>query len=422
VPRVAYALVCLICVLFAACHAKADLADDAAKLTKSWKKLGHAERLKVRMLERNQERPLLLPPDLTDPTKDTCVTVAVLGPTSSSFLLRFLPGKTPIHWPEGEYPEQSLAGASQLVRCGARKLMLERLIVEMRSPRALLEFVVVEAKRPVPPLTQTLPHRNPGPGAPLGLSGPRPGSAPLDARVKAIESRAKREGARDQTRRGYRMGRDGVGAADIDVPAGCHRVDVLGPGVDIDADISFKEPLEILAIDRTESSDATLRFCSGEKKSARLRVSGGVPNGIVMVLWSRWELPGGLPETWPPELRSRMATAIRERHRRELTSSPVYSSLGVSGVTLLPVELDPERCYLVAVAAVRGEGTGLALSADLVQREAQNHSGPGGSETAISFCADGKTSTTITVEAPGSGTAWVLGMWAVGKLPIGGAR
>lgn len=420
--RAAIALVAAFCLMLGTTNARADLADDAAKLTKTWKKLGRAERLKVRMLERNQTRPLLLPPDLTDPTTDTCVTVAVLGATQSSFLLRFLPGRTPIHWPEGEYPEQSLAGASQLVRCGARKSMLARLVVEMRSPRALLEFVVAEAKRPVPPLTEALPQRNPGPGAPLGLSGPRPDSATLDARVKAIESRARREGARDQTRRGYRIGRDGVGAADIDLGAGCHRVDLLGPGVDLDADISLTRPIEILAIDRTESSDATLRFCVGEKRTASLRVSGGVPNGIVMMLWSRWNLPGGIPESWPPELRSRMANAIRERHRRELSSSPVYSSLGVSGVTLLPVELDPERCYLVAAAAVRGEGQGLALSADLVQREAQNHSGPGGSETAISFCADGRTSTTITVEAPGGGTAWVLGVWPVGKLPIGGAR
>jgi hypothetical protein len=100
----------------------------------------------------------------------------------------------------------------------------------------------------------------------------------------------------------------------------------------------------------------------------------------------------------------------------------VYSSLGVSGVTLLPVELDPGSCYLAAVAAVRGEPSGIAMSVDLVEREAQNRSGPGDAETAVAFCAEGKERTTITVEAGSAGTAWVLGIWSVGKLAIGGAK
>jgi hypothetical protein len=421
--RILVALFALAYLLLSPSIARADLADDVQKLVKAWKKRGRVEQLPLRMLERGQTRPLLLPPDLTDPASETCVSVAVLGSSQTSFLLRFLPGKTStMHWPEGEYPEQSIAGAAQLVRCGARKLMLERLVVEMRSPRAIVEFVVVEAKRPLPPLTETLTQRNPGPGAPLGFSGPRPGSAPLDARVRSVESRARRQGARQQTRRAYRIGRDGVGAADVTVDSGCHRVDVLGPGVDLDADISWVSPLEVLAVDRTESSDAKLSFCSGEKKTARLRVSGGVPNGIVMVLWSRWDLPEGVPESWPPELRSRMANAIRQRHARELRSKPVYSSLGVSGVTLLPVELDPNSCYLGAVAAIRGEPSGIAISADLGEREAQNRSGPFDAETAVAFCSEGKTRSTITVEANTSGVAWVFGLWRVGKLPIGGAK
>ncbi len=239
------ALLCFAGSLLLPLSARADLDQDATKLVREWKKLGKVQRLPVRMLERGQSRPLLLAPSLSDPTSEDCVTVAVLGAKSSTFLLRFAAGDTPLHWPEGEYPEQSVAGAAQLVRCGVRKLMLERLLVEMRSPRALLEFVVVRAPRPVPPLMQALTQRNAGPGAPLGVSGPRPAPAPLEARVRAIEARTRRLGANEQTRRSYRIGRDGASASDLQVEAGCHRVDVLGPGINLDAEIAWLEPPEM---------------------------------------------------------------------------------------------------------------------------------------------------------------------------------
>src|SRR4030095_15532774 len=105
------------------------------------------------------------------------------------------------------------------------KAMLARLVVEMRSPRGVIEVIAVRAPRPVPPLLGTLRHRDPGPIAPLGISGPRPVSAPLVDRVRAVEQRGRHENARVE-RKNYRTNNDGSGEIAVELDAGCHRLDL----------------------------------------------------------------------------------------------------------------------------------------------------------------------------------------------------
>ncbi len=424
------ALVAFALVAVAPREARAELGADVAALTKSWSKQAKVRRLKPRLLERGGLRPLLLSREETDPTTDGCTTVVVISAASTSMLLRFLPTDGPLRWPEGEWPEASVAGAVQLVRCGVRKVMLERLAIDMRSPRAVVEVIVARAPRPLPPLLVTLSHRDPGPSAPVGRSGPRPVSAPLADRARAFDTRARREGAADVTLRSLAAERDGAGEIPVRFEAGCHRVDVLGVpapeghprGVDMDAELLLMPGGELAAQDRTENADASLSFCVGERRLGRLRFGGTLPRSPVVVLSARWEFPAGLPEDWGAGPRARIAEAVRRHHRKGLGKGPLYSSLGVAGFTILPVDVEPGACYLAAVAAIRGEPAGIAIAADAGSQHSQDNPGSAGSGTSIAFCAGSSERASIEVEARGVGIIWLMGLWQTGRLPIGGAH
>src|SRR5690606_6453289 len=127
--------------------------------------------LKPRLLERGSIRRLFLSRRSTDPNSEGCTTVAVLGAPSTNFLLRFLPSAEN-HLVQRDWPEPSIAGVARLTRCGARKSMFERLAVEMRSPRGVLEFLVAHSSEPAPSLLEALPHRNPGPPGRSRETGP----------------------------------------------------------------------------------------------------------------------------------------------------------------------------------------------------------------------------------------------------------
>lgn len=404
--------------------ARADLDADVTRIQSAWKARGEVLRLTPRLLERGELRPLFIPASALDPSDEGCTTVVVLGTLDTSFVLRFLPPRGVPFWPEGEHPELSIAGAAQLVRCGARKAMLERLAVEVRSPRAVVEVLVARGSRPFPPLLRTLTERDPGPLAPLGVSGPRPISAPLTERLRSLEARSRSKGASALERRWFRAAPNGTGEIELKLAEGCHRLDVLGappeePGASVDIDADLIAGVELLASDRSDSSDATLELCLGKATALRLRFAGALPGLPVVLAASRWSLPSGLPESWAPEQRAHLAEALRQHRGASPSGTPVYTSLGVSGVTLLPIELEPSRCYLAAVSAIRGEPSGIAMSAELGAFQAQNRSAPGKAGTTLAFCARGQDSVLVDVEARGAGVGWLFALWPTGQLPLG---
>jgi hypothetical protein len=407
--------------------AGADLGDDVEKLAADFGRVAKLRRLPARLLEKGTVHPLLLDREETDPTSESCTSVAVLGAPSVNLLLRFLPGAGPQFWPDGESPEASSAGAVQLVRCGARKSMLQRLALEMRSPRGVVEIVVARAAQPLPPLYVSLPHRDPGPSAPPGASGPRPISAPLSDRADALGKRVRRQGAVDATTQIVAAARDGSGELDLRLGEGCYRMDLLGVpspaghprGVDLDAELVFVPEGTLAARDRTDSADASLALCIGRPRVARLRFAGTIPGSPVVMLMARWELPKGLPAAWGPLARARIAESVRRHHHRDLPGTPIYASLGVTGVTILPVELEPGACYLAALAAIRGEPAGIALAAEVGRRRSEDNPGPGANGTSIAFCAGAEERGRLEVEARGAGLSWLLAVWQTGRLPIG---
>src|SRR4051794_333213 len=124
--RAAALVIVLLLSLLSAGVAQADLGSDAERLTLAWSAFGRVKRMQPRLLERGDVLPFLLPAEVTDPTTKSCVSVAILAPTSINFVVEYF-GDVP----DGDPPESSLAGAVQVTRCGAHKAALDYLALEM---------------------------------------------------------------------------------------------------------------------------------------------------------------------------------------------------------------------------------------------------------------------------------------------------
>lgn len=408
--------------------ASADLGADVERVKLAWASSAKLADLKPRLLERGAIRRLFLPKENIDPTSEDCTTVAVLGAPSSNFVLRFLPADS-----EGaasrDWPEPSIAGVAQVTRCGARKAMLSRVAVEMRSPRGVLEFVVARSSEPMPSLLKTLPHRDPGPPGRRREIGPQASLAPLPARIARVQHRNAQNNGLDPYERKVASSRSGTGSKLFRLDAGCHRFDVLGEASDdeehpTDVDLIIRSVSEeiVLAEDRSDNPDASVEFCVGQQEIVKLTFQGAAPRTEVSVVLASWQLPQGLPEAWGTRARASMAEAVGKAQFPALTESPVFSTLGVQGPTFLPIEVLPEACYLVVVAAIRGATHGIAVAAESGGSLGQNQSQPDQTSTSLAFCAEGSDRAVLEVEAHGSGLGWLLGLWQVGSVALGEPR
>lgn len=408
--------------------ASADLGADVERVKLAWAGSAKLADLKPRLLERGTIRRLFLPKEYVDPTSEACATVAVLGAPSSNFVLRFLPAAS--DGPASrDWPEPSIAGAAQVTRCGARKAMLNRIAVEMRSPRGVLEFVVARSSEPMPSLLKTLPHRDPGPPGRRRETGPQASLAPLGERVTRVQHRNAQNNGLDPYERKVTSSRSGTGSKLFRLDAGCHRFDVLGEASDdeehpTDVDLMVHSVSEevVLAEDRSDNPDASVEFCVGQPEIVKLSFQGAAPRSEVAVVVASWRLPEGLPVAWGTRARAGMAEAVGKAQFPALTESPVFATLGVQGPTFLPLEVLPEACYLVVVAAIRGTTHGIAIAAESGGSLGQNQSQPDQNSTSLAFCAEGSDRAVIEVEAHGSGLGWLLGVWQVGSLALGEPR
>lgn len=407
-----------------AAPAHADLDADAERLRTELAKSGSVRRLEPRFVERGGFLPLLLPPEFVDPLSEDCVTVAVLGVPTATFVLRFLPGRGALVWPDGEHPELAVAGAAQLVRCGVRKAMLGRLALEMRSPRGVIEVIVARGDRPFPPLAGVLPTRNPGPLPAPSFTGARARPGPLEARLRTRVLTAKRAGFTVANSRAEDADPGGRGVLRFTLAPGCHRLDVLGSEVDgaeldIDAELFLGASLEPARSNRAEAPDAHFQLCIAERTKASVAFQGAPASSRVSLLTFTRPIDAALPGRWAGAERAAIAEALTHRRGARRVDAPVMTARGVSGVTLVPVELEPGACYVAAVAAVRGRSLGVALSLTLAGRQFQNQIGPDGAGTTLAFCVDGDATPELTIEARGPGLAWLFALFRSGHSPPG---
>jgi hypothetical protein len=212
----------------------------------------------------------------------------------------------------------------------------------------------------------------------------------------------------------------------MDLSTGCHRLGVLGgaePGHaefphDIDAEIAWASG-GIVASDRTDSSGASLLACTGERKPAILAFAGAPPDARIVLVHGTQELPAGIPDAFGEEARAGIAKAFVERRTRGPALPPVYTSLGIAGITELPIEVDPGQCYWVTVAPSEGDATLVALAADVGATHVRAHTDEAGSAVLASFCAETARHGNLEVEVHGTGVVWVAALFRSGARRLG---
>jgi hypothetical protein len=190
----------------------------------------------------------------------------------------------------------------------------------------------------------------------------------------------------------------------------------------LDLELVEEQSGAVLTVDRAEDPDATGSVCLGAPASVELRFIGATPNGHVVLTHARWDLPAGIPARLGPEARAKLAGLAKSAHfpARE---EPIYQSLGVQGTTQLALEIEPDACYTVLLAPLRGEVQSLSLSA---RARAPGEAARGSSDTAgsaLAFCAHGASVATLEIDGRGTTLAWVLAAWQTGRsAPGSGTR
>ena len=410
--------------LLAGGRARADLGDDVDALSNAWQREGTVLHLSPQLHERGETRYVSLPARALRSKRNACTTLAILGVPSASFVLSFegkgRNGSPPL-------PIRSQAGVVEVTRCERGRRALRGVAIELRSPRAVLETLVLLSDAPPGEAYRVLPERLPGPTGSAIDPGPAPNTGDIVERAKDLVARMARRGADEIDHGLLRSDLDGSGLSAIELDEGCHELRVLGVptperaprSVDIDADIVWPSG-ELAASDRTNAPDASVRLCVAQKRQLALRFSGALPTSPVLFVHGRWTLPAALDPRWPPEVRAGLAEALWEHDLRPPVG-PVYAqSLGIAGITGIPFEIEPDTCYVVAAAVHRGQSAGLAVGVAVGPHRYQNHGGPEGQNAALAFCARGQQSALVEVEAVGSaGLTWLLGLWQAGKTNPG---
>ncbi|MEP7051906.1 MAG: hypothetical protein ABJB12_16190 [Pseudomonadota bacterium] len=406
--------------------ASADLRADVQALSTARASDGRVVRLKPRLLEHGERLPVALAPELLDEKADSCVTVSLLGVPETHFLIyfsRFDPGA-----PSTAFAEASAAGAAEVTRCGSGKPFLASMVVEMRSPRAVLETLVSTAHASTAKLTEILPARDPGEQLSLGDPGGPAALPPLSQRLARLSARARREGAQSFERATLLAGADGSGGMPITLDPGCHELTLLAesaptttpPAIDLDLELVEPNSGAPVALDRADNADAALSYCTGEPLLLELRFVGATARLPLTLTRAHWALPSGLRRAWGGAARGRFAQLARGLHL-PLPSPPLYDALGVQGTTSVPFQTEPDACYTALLIPVRGEAARLSLTAlaHAPGEAARGAADAGG--TGLSFCAHGARRATLEVGGEGSNLAWLLAIWETGRSRLGEA-
>ncbi len=419
---------CLLGVGLTARTARAELVDDVSALKSFWSKTKARGSRPPKLLERGDQMPVVLPQRFIA-KREECTSVVLISAPNVSFVLRIIPrrGEAP------EAPEASVAGLAQVVRCGERREQLGRLLVEMRSPRGVLEVIYAAADAPLPSARRLLKARDPGPVDEAHPIGPPARAETLTARVAAIRAAAWRAGADDQRRVGLTADGRGTGGHDLELRPGCYRVDVLSAqapdgwrsSADVDLDVRRLPDGALVVSDRGEALDAHVDLCTASRGQVRLAYSGGFPHVPLLGLLSHFPFPADFPNHWTDSTKNQLALLL---HHKRLPLGVFADAnrrrewLGVAGVTRAALPTQAGACYTVVVAAHAGTPSGFALVARQGQIHVENQSSAPGQPTFVNFCPKRSGSARLEVEAQGSALIWRMVAYRSGELPPGASQ
>jgi hypothetical protein len=430
-----------------AAPAGADLPGDAERLARLWTLRGaRVERLAPMFLEHGRSRAIIVPSEpaaqaiatgAVDPGAG-CVTLAFVSVRTAEFLVGpETPPTSPeahlrLHLPfvtrgahDRDRRVHSAGGAAIVSRCGAGRAELGRVNLEMLSSRGAVEIVVARSDRPLGELREILPERASGPVAPRGDAGGPIEPGPLAERIARADRRARTDGAAQITRAAVRADPSGAGQFAVRMTEGCHRVEVMAevpvavPRRATDVDAEAHEPGgRLLARDHADVPDARLDFCLGEAGAVQVPFAGASGPALVTLSDARWAMPARVPTRWGARARGGLAAALFRRHAADPTEDPVVESLGVSGLTTIPIEVQPGRCYFAAVSLIRGDARSIRLAATIGDRVVHDDVIDRPEGAGVAFCARAEATATIDADVRGNSPWWVLAIWPMGAAPL----
>jgi len=365
-----------------------------------------SQELRLRLMERGDVTPIVLPPWSLDETRGPCTTLVVVAPTSTQFLLQ-------THaWPGLPNVLASQAGALQLTRCGHERVSLVQALVEMRSPRAVVHTLVAVGADAPPPLTTILPARDPGPAAPAGEPGPAPKRAPLAERVRSFEATTRNAGA---------SGIDTAllpsqGYVRLMLEPGCHRLLATGnegapPYTLLLAENDADAPERLAA---SENGDVYHELCSARARRLLVSLESTAEDAERKLTVAHFPLPVGLPARFGPELVERLVRALGGSTAPRKLGPLAATTLGAQGRTPLPRLLLPQTCYLAAAAIVHGAAQNLSLGARAGAWNGESTSDADQPGPHLGFCTGQSGQVELDVEARGLGLAWALFLFQMG--------
>lgn len=313
----------------------------------------------------------------------------------------------------------SVEGFYATQACNGDIAHLERLVVRMRSPRGGLEVLVARSPRPLAALDAASLSRAEGTIAPRGDPGAPLVPAPTKDRRKGAVSRARLDGAASVAELDMAAGKTGNGEFVLKISPGCHRFDLVADaspnqGVDLDAELRDNESGAVLALDRGETPDARVEGCLAKPSEVSVRFVGAPPGARVFISDALFKLPEWVPDHWGARTTSTLVNMVRRRSVPSPRSRPLSEALGVQGSTTIPIEVEPDRCYLAAVALIRGTSHGVRLVSLASARASTEESPPSNDGASTVFCSEDRDVARLTVDVPGSAVWWVLEVWPLG--------
>jgi mRNA-degrading endonuclease toxin of MazEF toxin-antitoxin module len=411
-------------------RARAELREAVERIAEAWRGVGAAvavDRTRFVTDDNDDQRPLVIV--LPELPEGECTTVVLLGARGLGFHVR-------IAERDGDDTEAkrlpSVAGTLSIERCG--DALPRRLVLASDSGRGAIETVVGRSSKPLPALPVILPERSSGPLTPMSEPGALPALPAPDQRAQIAEMRAKRDGAVIALRETWQAGVDGTGGGEKTLDPGCHSLQLfaLDPRathparrgkLDLDAEMRDESDDRLLARDRTDAPDALLAACVGEPTHVGVLFAGSPPSAPVLVAHFVWPLLDHLPTLWGTEARGRMAHVLFARHVASLRREPVVLAQGGSGVTPVPLSIEPGACYLGVTALVKEAARAIGLRVHVGSNDAFDDRGVDGDGAAVAFCAGNQTHALAEVEARGSpllGWGFALyrlqsGVWEVSR-------
>ncbi len=357
-------------------------------------------------MERGEVTPVVLPPWSLDATRGDCTTVLLLAPIPTQFVVHVHP------WPGLPSVFASSAGALQLTRCGRERISFLQLLVEMRSPRAVVHTLVAVGSEPPAPLTVTLPERDTGAEAPAVDPGPVPEREPLAERVRRFEETSRNAGA------------SGVetsllpsqGYVRLALEPGCHRLLTTGrdgaPPYTLLLAENDDEKAERL--EPSEAGDVYHELCTARARRLLVSLETSPANAERKLSVAHFPLPSGLPARFGPEVAERLLQSLGGSAAPRRLGTLVVATLGAQGRTLLPRALLPQTCYLAAAAVVHGapQAISLGVRAGPLNAEATTSEQQPGPH--VGFCTGRSGQVELDVEARGLGLSWLFFLFQMG--------